>query len=192
MSLTTRKMSDRHEEDLVALLGGEKTRNSGAVWSDQADGHQTGLDQYWLFTWDGKSTLGKSIGISRAMLAKLREQSRGLEILLPLRWYANDRLTEVDEDWIAVEAETFAQVLEDANAYRALLAEDRHKIAFDDEGWLLHHPTGELLKKSECPAKNSIRFEGETHTEEGLFYCSVLDEEGDGNAVVTIEERVDA
>ncbi len=120
MALTTRKMSSRHEDDLVALLGGERTRNSGAVWSDQADGHQTGLDQFWLFAWDGKSTLGKSIGVSRDMLAKLREQCRGLEPMLPLRWYANDRLTVVDEDWIAVEAETMAQVLEDANSYRRM------------------------------------------------------------------------
>ena len=119
-SLRTRKMSSRHEDDLVDLLGGERTRNSGAVWSDQADGHQTGLNQYWRFTWDGKSTLGESIGVSRKMIAKMREQSRGLLPMIPLRWYANDRLTEVSEDWIAVEADTFAAILQDANAYRAL------------------------------------------------------------------------
>lgn len=117
-SLRTRKMSDRHEDDLVDLLGGVKTRNSGAVWSDQSDGHQTGLDQFWRFAWDGKSTLGKSVSVTRDMLEKLREQCRGLEPMLPLRWYANDRLTEVDEDWIAVEAETFAQILDDANQWR--------------------------------------------------------------------------
>lgn len=122
MTLTTRKMSDRHETDLVALLGGERTRNSGAVWSDQGDGHQTGLDQYWRFGWDGKSTLGESIGVTRKMLAKLREQCRGLEPMLPLRWYANDRLTMVDEDWISVESETFAQILDDANRFRKIKA----------------------------------------------------------------------
>lgn len=116
---TTRKMSSRHEDDLVAILGGERTRNSGAVWSDQADGHQTGLDQHWKFAWDGKSTLGGSIGVTRIMLEKLRQQCRGLEPALPLRWYRDDRLTMVDEDWIAVETETFAQILSDANAYRA-------------------------------------------------------------------------
>lgn len=122
MTLTTRKMSDRHESDLVALLGGERTRNSGAVWSDQGDGHQTGLDQYWRFGWDGKSTLGKSIGVTRDMLAKLREQCRGLEPMLPLRWYANDRLTMVDEDWAAIELETLAQIVEDANRFRRIKA----------------------------------------------------------------------
>ena len=120
MTLTTRKMSDRHEEDLADLLGGTRTRNSGAVWSDQSDGHMLASEEYWRFAWDGKSTLGKSIGVNRDMLAKLREQSRGLEPMLPLRWYADSRLTMVDEDWIAVEAETFAQILEEANAYRRL------------------------------------------------------------------------
>jgi hypothetical protein len=122
MALTTRKMSGRHEHDLVVMLGGERTRNSGAVWSDQGDGHQTGLDQYYRFGWDGKSTLGKSIGVTRDMLAKLREQCRGLEPMLPLRWYADERLTMVDEDWIAIEADTLVQVLADANRYRAIKA----------------------------------------------------------------------
>jgi len=85
-SLRTRKMSDRHEDDLVTLLGGTKTRNSGAVWSDPADGHQMGLDQHWRFAWDGKSTLTKSVSVTLDMLAKLREQCRGLEPMLPLRW----------------------------------------------------------------------------------------------------------
>lgn len=122
MAVVTRKMSIRHEDDLVVLLGGERTRNSGAVWSDQGDGHQTGLEQYWRFGWDGKSTLGKSIGVTREMIAKLRIQCRGLEPMLPMRWYANERLTEVDEDWIAIEAETFAQILTDANRFREIKA----------------------------------------------------------------------
>lgn len=117
---TTRKMSDRHEDDIVAVLGGERTRNSGAVWSDQGDVHQTGLDQHWKFGMDGKSTLGGSISINREMLAKIREQCRGLEPALPLRWYRDDRLTMVDEDWITLELDTFAQILDDANAYRRI------------------------------------------------------------------------
>jgi hypothetical protein len=119
---TTRKMSDRHEQDLVAILGGERTRNSGAVWSDQSDGHQTGLDQHYTFAWDGKSTLGLSIGVSRGMWEKLGEQSRGLEPLLPLRFYRDSRLTEVDVDLVALDLELFAQVLEDANKFREIKA----------------------------------------------------------------------
>jgi len=119
-SRPTRDMSDRHETDLVAVLGGERTRNSGAVWSDQGDGHQTGLDQHWTFGWDGKSTLSKSIGVSLEMWEKLTEQSRGLEPLLPLRFYANTRLTQVTLDLVVLELETFSQILDDANAYRKM------------------------------------------------------------------------
>lgn len=119
-SLTTRKMSDRHEEDLVEALDGIKTVASGSTWSDKSDGHQLASEGYWRFAWDGKSTLGKSIGVSREMIAKLREQCRGLEPLLPLRFYRDTRLTLVDEDWVAVELETFAVMQRDANRWRAI------------------------------------------------------------------------
>lgn len=182
MSLTTRKMSDRHEHDLVVLLGGERTRNSGAVWSDQSDGHQTGVDQYWTFGWDGKSTLGKSIGITRDMLTKLRDQCRGLEPMLPLRWYADERLTRVDEDWIAVEAETFAQILEDANAYRALrVDDDRHQVELRWDGWTLTHPMAERLDGDifECDFNSAAMIA--PHPAEGRFYCTVGE---DGQIVI--------
>ena len=117
---TTRKMSDRHEEDLVAVLGGQRTRNSGAVWSDQMDGHQAGLDQHYKFAWDGKATLGKSIGVSREMWNKAVEQSRHLLTAIPLRFYADTRLTKVDIDLIALDLETFAEILADANKYRLI------------------------------------------------------------------------
>lgn len=114
----TRKMSDRHEEDLADLLGGKRTRNSGAVWSDQSDGHHLQSEEHWRFAWDGKSTLGNSIGISRDMVTKLRQQSRGLLPLLPLRWYRDNRLTTVDIDMIALDLDTFAEILADANQWR--------------------------------------------------------------------------
>lgn len=146
---TTRKMSDRHEDDLVAVLGGERTRNSGAVWSDQGDVHQTGMEGYYRFGMDGKSTLGKSISISREMLEKLREQSRGLEPALPLRWYRDDRLTMVDEDWIAIELDTFAQMQADANAWRNHLADNDdgideiHLVKLAEDGFTIQHPVSE-------------------------------------------------
>src|SRR5690242_1814277 len=97
----TRKMSARHEDDLVDLLGGTRTRNSGATWADQADGHQINQEGHYRFTWDGKSTLGKSIGVTVEMYGKLCEQARGLIPMLPLRWYRDNRLTKVDLDLIA-------------------------------------------------------------------------------------------
>lgn len=51
----TRKMSSRHEDHLAEVLQGTKTRNSGATWADQGDGHQTHSEGHWRFTWDGKA-----------------------------------------------------------------------------------------------------------------------------------------
>lgn len=122
-------MSSRHESDLVAVLGGKGTLNSGATWRDPGDGHQTGVDQHYRFAWDGKSTLGASIGVSLEMWTKAVDQSRELDTLLPLRFYANERLTEVHADLVALDLDVFAQVLADANAYRAL--KDREGVMAD-------------------------------------------------------------
>lgn len=130
----TRKMSDRHEEDLAELLGGKRTRNSGAVWSDQSDGHHLQSEEHWRFAWDGKSTLGKSIGITRDMVTKLRQQSRGLLPLLPLRWYRDNRLTGVDIDMVALDLETFVEILDDANLYRRMKDTGCHLGTHDDFG----------------------------------------------------------
>lgn len=187
MSPTTRKMSDRHEEDIVALLGGTGTRNSGAVWSDQGDGHQTNLDQYWRFAWDGKSTLGLSISVTRAMWAKTAEQTRGLLPLLPLRFYRDSRLTQVDLDLIAVEAETFAEILSDANAYRALLADTRHQIKFDENGWVIQHPAAERISGTlfSCPSNDlGITLDDVPAAGLGRYYLR-LEEDG-----FVIEEEV--
>ncbi len=117
----TRKMSDRHEDDLADVLDGIKTKNSGATWADRSDGHQTHSEGHWRFAWDGKSTLGRSIGITREMWLKIGEQSRGLLPMIPLRWYRDERLTAVDVDLVAIDLETFAEIQHDANAYRAML-----------------------------------------------------------------------
>lgn len=112
---TTRQMSDRHEDDLVAVLAGRRTRGSGNQWRDQMDGKQHRDSGRYVFAWDGKSTLGLSIGITRAMWAKAREQAQSAIPILPLRFYANSRLTEVDADLVVVELATLAALQEDAN-----------------------------------------------------------------------------
>lgn len=118
-------MSKRHEEDLCEVLEGEGTRNSGAVWSDPSDGHQTSSEGFWRFAWDGKSTLGKSIGITKEMWDKICEQARGLEPMIPLRWYRDQRLTMVELDLVVISLETFSEMQKDANAYRALVNEGK-------------------------------------------------------------------
>lgn len=128
---STRKMSDRHEEDLVDILGGSRTRNSGAVWSDQGDGHQTALEGRYRFTWDGKSTLGKSIGVTVEMWRKLQEQSRGLLPVIPLRWYRDNRCTQVELDLVAIELDTFAEMQHDANKYHQIIETGCHEGTHD-------------------------------------------------------------
>jgi hypothetical protein len=75
----------------VRILGGRRTRGSGNQFSDQMDGrHDEGR---WSFAWDGKSTLGNSVGVTPEMWDKAVEQSHGARPLLPLRWYSDWRLT---------------------------------------------------------------------------------------------------
>lgn len=116
MTLTTRKMSIRHEQDVADRLGGRLTRGSGSTWVDQTDGkHSTQEGRAYPFSWDCKSTLGKSMSISRATIAKLREQTAaGLFPLLPIRFYRDERLTMVDEDLVVLDLELFEDILADA------------------------------------------------------------------------------
>lgn len=117
---TTRQMSDRHEEFLANLLGGRVVRGSGNQAHDQMDGKGHLQDQHYAFAWDGKSSLGQSIGVTRAMWAKAKEQAGMYLPMLALRFYRNNRLTEVDMELVCMEAETAADVIRDANLYRVI------------------------------------------------------------------------
>ena len=92
---TTRDLSDKHEKYLVEVLGGRMTRGSGNQWHNQMDGRHDHRREEMALAWDAKSTLGKSIGVSLEMWRKAQEQSHGERPCLPLRFYLNERLTEV-------------------------------------------------------------------------------------------------
>lgn len=96
MSKTTRQMSDAHEAYLQSMLGGRANRGSGNQWNNQIDGRNNALDEPFAFAWDGKSTLGKSIGVTKEMWDKAIEQSHGERPMLALRWYADERLRDRD------------------------------------------------------------------------------------------------
>lgn len=114
MSLNHR-MGDRHENDLVAALGGYKTRGSGAQWRDQMDGRLNRLVHRFAFAWDGKSTLARSISVTRAMWAKAREQASGERPMLALRFYDTEKL-DVGLDLVVLSLDDFTELLERANA----------------------------------------------------------------------------
>lgn len=118
MSLNNR-MGSAHESFLVSLLGGRQTRGSGNQWQNQMDGRHNRLLQTFAFAWDGKSTLGKSVGVSRAMWAKAVEQAHGERPMLALRWYDNERL-DVGLDLITMSAHDAAELIEKANRVVAL------------------------------------------------------------------------
>lgn len=115
MLKTTRAMSDRHEDHLAEVLQGRKTRGSGNQFRDQMDGKQSYREQRYTFAWDGKATLGKSLSVTREMWAKAQEQAHWAIPILPLRFYANERLTQVEADLVVVDLDTLAEIQQDAN-----------------------------------------------------------------------------
>jgi hypothetical protein len=124
-SPTTQRMGELHEIHLAEVLGGTKTKSSGNQWSDPMDG-KNHADLPWSFRWDGKSTRGKQIAVTLDMIAKAREQAGTRYPALGLRWYANDTLTDVTEEWTAFPDEVTAELLADARETAQLREELKH------------------------------------------------------------------
>lgn len=120
---TTREMSDRHEADIAALLDGRVTVGSGNQHNDPMDGKHGYMSQRYTFAWDGKCSLANSISVSVPMWQKAVDQARAFRPLLALRLWKDTRLTMTNLDLIAVEANTFAEMLEDANRVPQLEAD---------------------------------------------------------------------
>lgn len=115
----TAEMGERHELYLAEVFGGAKTRASGSKWFDQGD-VRNNHDQPFAFCVDGKSTLGKSIAVTRDMIKKIRDQAQGEAPALGLRFYGNANLDQVDEDWVAVTGADWEAVLASARRWRGL------------------------------------------------------------------------
>jgi hypothetical protein len=118
-----RQMSERHEMYLVRLFGGRRMKASGATQSGQMDGRLDAHRQAYAFAWDGKSTLGGSIGVSRKMWAKAVAQSHFERPMLCLRFYANIRLQDSEAlDLAVVDANDLAEVVARLNELEAYIA----------------------------------------------------------------------
>jgi hypothetical protein len=133
---STAEMGERHEAYLARINGGSQHRASGAVWFEPADG-SNGHDDLLAFAWDGKATLGKSISVTRDMLAKIRDQALGRRPQIGLRFYGNPNLDDVDEDWVAVPGDNWEEVLGAARMWHVLL------------GFLLEDPGHARLRSSD-------------------------------------------
>jgi hypothetical protein len=115
MSLN-KDMGDAHEKRLAEVLGMRQTRGSGNQWRDQMDAKHNRLDSRFAFAVDGKSTLAKSISITRAMWEKAGEQAGGELPMLALRFYNNASL-EVHADLAVCDLLDFAEMREAAELW---------------------------------------------------------------------------
>lgn len=106
-----RRMSEAHEAYLADLFGGKAHPGSGNQWNRPMDGSHSRFVRRWALAWDGKATLAASVGVSLAMWAKAKEQAGFLMPMLGLRFYANDRLTEVAEDLVVLSASDLSNIL---------------------------------------------------------------------------------
>ncbi|MCW2929898.1 MAG: hypothetical protein JWM19_860 [Actinomycetia bacterium] len=145
------KAGELHEIYLAEVNDGSKTRASGSKWFDQGDGRNN-HDLPFAFCWDGKSTRGKQIAVTLEMIAKIREQAQGERPELGLRWYANENLDKVLEDWIAVPGDDWGEVLPAARKLAALEAE------FGDLDAFLHRPAIVLPIGSDLSQDEMDRF----------------------------------
>ncbi|MDQ1041447.1 hypothetical protein QFZ75_007949 [Streptomyces sp. V3I8] len=115
MSLN-KDMGDAHEAHLAETLGMRQTRGSGNQWRDPIDARHNRLDTAYAFAVDGKSTLAKSISITRTMWEKAVEQAGGEKPMLGLRFY-DDGARKVHADLAACDLLDFAELLEAARAW---------------------------------------------------------------------------
>jgi hypothetical protein len=108
-------MSEVHERRLADRLGGRMTPGSGSTWRAQMDVRQGHGDASSTYAVDGKSTLGKSISVTREMWAKAVEQAHELRPMLALLFFRDERLN-VETSLVVVTDDDFAELYERAAA----------------------------------------------------------------------------
>jgi len=104
-------MSNAHELHLVKVLGGRRTPGSGNGFANPMDGRLNRYTDAFAVAWDGKATLGKSVGVTRSMWDKAVEQALGERPMLALRFYDTERL-HVGLDLAVVSLDDFAELLD--------------------------------------------------------------------------------
>lgn len=105
------KMADAHEEHVAEAIGARKTKGSGNQWRDQTDGRHNHRDTAFAFAFDGKSTLGKGVNVTRDMWQKAKEQAGAERPLLALRYYEDETLRE-SYDLVTLGLDDFVELRE--------------------------------------------------------------------------------
>jgi hypothetical protein len=95
---TNQRISQAHEADLQARLGGRRTRGSGNQFNNPMDGRHSSYAQTFAFAWDGKATRSKSVSVTEEMWDKAVEQAHHERPMLALRQYLDDRARRVGFD----------------------------------------------------------------------------------------------
>lgn len=119
MRIATRDMSDRQERRLAERLGGRMTRGSGNQFNDQGDGRRKHGSPL-AYCWDGKSTTGKGITVTREMWEKITRQAHWGRPMLALGFFSDERLSDFDISLILVSDDDFAEQLEEVDKAVAL------------------------------------------------------------------------
>jgi hypothetical protein len=107
------EMAKRHEAFLAKLFKGRQMKGSGNQQSGQMDGRHDAHRQAVAFAWDGKSTFGASIQVSKRMWEKAVEQSHFEKPLIALRFYTNFRMQDAESlDLAVISAHDLAEILD--------------------------------------------------------------------------------
>jgi hypothetical protein len=146
---TTREMSDAHEAEIAALFGGMVMPGSGNQMANQMDVRQHHLRTgEWSFAFDGKSTLGKSVGVSVEMWTKAVEQAEHEKPCLPLRFFEDWRLGPQGHHLVVLDANDLAGLIEAARKIDAVKA-------FLNSDWM----EGEIAYAADGPGAEQMIFE---------------------------------
>jgi hypothetical protein len=111
-------MGAAHEKAIAEKLGMRQSRGSGNQWRDPIDARHNHLDSEYAFAVDGKSTLAKSISVTRAMWEKAVDQAGAERPMLALRFYDDVSLSRVGHDLAVCELADFAAMRADAEKWR--------------------------------------------------------------------------
>ncbi len=112
------RMSDAHEADIAEWTGGRRQKASGSQWQNQGDTKNGEFLVPFPITSDGKSTLARSVSVTRSMWQKIVEQTFNQIPAIFLRFYKDDTLRQADLDLVVLEAQTFAEILHYARKWR--------------------------------------------------------------------------
>lgn len=121
------RMADAHEADIAEWTKGTLQKGSGNQWQSQGDTKNGEFLVPFPITSDGKSTLARSISVTRSMWSKIVDQTFNQIPAIFLRFYKDDTLRQADLDLVVLEAQTFSEILEDARTYRQIM-DQKHLV----------------------------------------------------------------